>query len=73
MLPVPAQTVYLVRLDSMEHARATEKAFHKILADKRVEGAMNKEIFQLSPRDYKSVVMAMKGLADKFAQPDAED
>jgi hypothetical protein len=73
VLPVPAQTVYLVRLDSMEHARATEKAFHKILKSKRIEGAMNKEIFQLSPRDYRSVVMAMKGLADRFAQPDPEE
>lgn len=73
VLPVPAQTVYLVRLDSMEHARATEKAFHKILGGKRIEGAMNKEIFQLSPRDYRSVVMAMKGLAERFSQPDHED
>jgi hypothetical protein len=72
VLPVPAQTVYLVRLDSMEHARAAEKAFHKTLKSKRIEGAMNREIFQLSPRDYRSVILAMQGLANRFSQPDPE-
>jgi len=73
VLPVPSQTLYLLRLDSMSHARAVEKALHRVLASKRIQGAMNRELFQLSPKDYGAVLLALKNLSDRVSQPDLED
>ena len=73
VLPVPAQTLYLVRLDSMEHARSVEKAIHSIISSRRVVGAKNKEIFQLSGSDCKAVLIALRNLSDRLSQPAALD
>ena len=73
VLPVPSQTLYLLRLDSMGHARAVEKAFHRVLESKRIQGAMNRELFQLSPKDYGAVLVALKNLSDRVSQPELED
>jgi len=69
VLPVPSQTLYLVRLDSMEHARSVEKALHSVLSSRRVVGAKNKEIFQLSGSDCKAVLTALRDLSDRLSQP----
>lgn len=73
VLPVPAQTLYLVRLDSMEHARSVEKAIHAVLSPRRVVGAKNKEIFQLSGSDCKAVLVALRNLSDRLSQPELPD
>lgn len=70
VLPVPAETLYLVRMDTMDHARAAEKAFHKVLESRRIRGAKNKELFKLSGPDYKSVMIVFGELVDYFSQPD---
>ena len=70
VLPVPAETLCLVRMDTMDHARAAEKAFHKVLEKRRIRGAKNKELFQLSPADYKSVMIVFGELVESFSQPD---
>lgn len=70
VLPVPAETLCLVRLDTMDHARAAEKAFHKVLEKRRIRGAKNKELFQLSPPDYKAVMIVFGELVESFSQPD---
>ena len=70
VLPVPAETLCLVRLDTMDHARAAEKAFHKVLEKRRIRGAKNKELFQLSPADYKAVMIVFGELVESFSQPD---
>ena len=63
VLPVPSQTLALVRLDSMEQARSVEKAIHKVLETRRIRGAQNQELFQLSPGDYKAVLMVLRELS----------
>ena len=74
VLPVPAETIFLLRLDSMEQARSLEKAFHRALENRRVKGAMNKEIFQLKRRDYKSVMLVLRELKHRLeAENEDED
>ena len=53
----------------MDHARAAEKAFHKVLEKRRIRGAKNKELFQLSPSDYKAVMIVFGELVESFSQP----
>ena len=66
VLPVPAETISLVRLDSMEQARSVEKAFHRSLASRLVTGAKNKELFKLRRIDYKAVMNAISFLQKRL-------
>jgi len=66
VLPVPAQTLYLLKLDSMEQASSVERAILKTLGDRRIIGAKNKELFKLGLSDYKAVIMALKNLSEKL-------
>ena len=73
VLPVPAETIFLLRLDSMEQARSLEKAFHRALENRRVKGALNKEIFQLKRSDYKSVMIVLRELRNRLEAEKEED
>ena len=73
VLPVPSQTVYLVRLDSMEQARSVEKAILYALEDRRIKGSSNKELFQLSAQDYKALVMALQKLTSQITSASIEE
>tara|TARA_A100001035_G_C27752144_1_gene486988 strand:+ start:132 stop:1409 length:1278 start_codon:yes stop_codon:yes gene_type:complete len=73
VLPVPSQTVYLLRLDSMEQARSVEKAIHKALADRRIRGSLNKELFQLGARDYKALVISLQRLSSKISSASIDE
>tara|TARA_Y100000589_G_C27131649_1_gene620828 strand:+ start:272 stop:1534 length:1263 start_codon:yes stop_codon:yes gene_type:complete len=73
VLPVPSQTVYLVRLDSMEQAKSVEKAILYALDDRRIKGSSNKELFQLSAQDYKALVMALQKLTSQISSASIEE
>ena len=66
VLPVPAQTLYLLKLESMEQASSVERAILKTLGDRRIIGAKNKELFKLGGSDYKAVIKALKNLSNKL-------
>ncbi len=66
VLPVPAQTLYLLKLGSMEQASSVERAILKTLGDRRIIGAKNKELFKLGLSDYKAIVKALKNLSEKL-------
>ena len=66
VLPVPAQTLYILKLDSMEQASSVERAILKTLGDRRIIGAKNKELFKLGAADYKAVIKALKNLSEKL-------
>ncbi|EDY37939.1 hypothetical protein CPCC7001_818 [Cyanobium sp. PCC 7001] len=62
VLPVPAITLRLIRLPSMDHARAIEQAFQCVLADLRICNASNRELFSLSDQQLAALVNAMEGI-----------
>ena len=66
VLPVPAQTIFLLKLDSMEQAAAVEKAILSSLAERRILGAQNKELFKLGGGDYKTVLRVLNNLSNKL-------
>ena len=68
VLPVPAQTLYLLKLGSMEQASSVERAILKTLGDRRIIGAKNKELFKLGLSDYKAVIKALKNLSSKLKE-----
>ena len=72
VLPVPAQTLYLLKLDSMEQASSVERAILKTLGDRRIIGAKNKELFKLGVSDYKAVIKAFKNLSKKLNEQKKE-
>ena len=72
VLPVPAQTIFLLKLDSMEQAAAVEKAILSSLAERRILGAQNKELFKLGGSDYKAVIKALKNLSKKLSKQKKE-
>jgi len=72
VLPVPAQTLYLLKLDSMEQASSVERAILKTLGDRRIIGAKNKELFKLGGSDYKAVIKALKNLSNKLNKQEKE-
>ena len=57
----------------MEQARSLEKAFHRALENRRVKGALNKEIFQLKRSDYKSVMIVLRELRNRLEAEKEED
>ncbi|EDY38283.1 hypothetical protein CPCC7001_1162 [Cyanobium sp. PCC 7001] len=44
----------------MEQALAIERRIHRELSDKRIEGANNRELFQLSDSDLAALMLAME-------------
>ena len=59
VLPVPSETLKVVKLSSMEQARAVESVIHKTLSGRLVRGAKNKELFELSGQEYRAVAKAL--------------
>jgi hypothetical protein len=49
VLPVPAETIACVEVESMERARSIEARFHRSLAAQRIREAKNRELFHLTP------------------------
>lgn len=65
VLPVPAHTLHLIALESTDHARLAEAAFHGVLDHLQIKGAGNKELFHLKPKQVQAVIAAMKQLERK--------
>jgi hypothetical protein len=59
VLPVPAVTLCLMETQSMDQAAAIEKALHSHLAQQKVTGAGNRELFQLDDNQLSALVKAM--------------
>lgn len=62
VLPVPANTLHIIALESIDHARLAETAFHDVLDHAQIKGAGNRELFTLKPRQVQAVIAAMKQL-----------
>lgn len=62
VLPVPSNTLHIVALESTDHARLAEAAFHDVLDHAQIKGAGNRELFNLKPRQVQAVIAAMKQL-----------
>jgi len=65
VLPVPSETLRVIRLASIEQARAVEKAIHITLAPRAVKGAKNKELFELNGTEYRAVSRVLRDLEQK--------
>lgn len=48
VLPVAAETIACVDVGSMDRARAIESIAHKVLSERRIKDAANRELFHLS-------------------------
>ena len=70
VLPVPSETLKVVRFYSMDEARAVEAALHATLRMRRVEGAKNRELYQLSGSDFKAVSKALQRLEGILSKSD---
>jgi ParB/RepB/Spo0J family partition protein len=64
VLPVPAETLRLLRLASMDQARAVEATLHLLLANARIYGANNRELFSFSAAMEAALIAAMDSLQD---------
>jgi len=62
VLPVPSETLKVVKLRSMEQARSVERVMHRVLRPRLVKGASNKEIFELTGEEYRAVARALRNL-----------
>lgn len=62
VLPVPSHTLHIITLESTDHARYAEAAFHDVLDTEKIKGAGNRELFDLTPRQVQAVIAAMKQL-----------
>ena len=62
ILPVPCITLAWLQLDSMEEARAIERAFHDTLDIYRITNANNRELFSLTDDQIVSVLIAIQEL-----------
>jgi len=67
VLPVPSETIKEVELISMEKAIAIESALDIALRGKKIRGAKNKELYQLSGTDYK-LVMRCLNMIEKLSK-----
>ncbi len=68
ILPVPSETLKVVKLNSMDEARAVESAMHMTLRMRRVDGAKNRELYELSGSDFKAVSRALVQLEHMLAK-----
>jgi hypothetical protein len=59
VLPVPAVTLKLIELQSMQQAAAVEKSIHTVLDQYRVRNACNRELFSLSDAQLDALILAM--------------
>ena len=59
VLPVPAVTLKLMEVQSMDQAAAIERALHQQLTDWKVTGAGNRELFHLDDAQLAAVIAAM--------------
>jgi hypothetical protein len=48
VLPVPAETIACVEVESMERARSVEADFRRLLAAQRIRDASNRELYELT-------------------------
>jgi hypothetical protein len=66
VLPVPAATVKLAQLPSMEHARAVEQAIHGVLNDAglRIRDANNRELFDLTDPQLAALIGVMEQMEE---------
>lgn len=60
VLPVPAETLKLIKLSSTDMAKAIESTFHRILEGSRIQGAGNRELFDLKPSEVMAIVSIMQ-------------
>ena len=59
VLPVPAVTLKLMEVQSMDQAAAIERALHQQLTDWKVTGAGNRELFHLDDAQLAALIAAM--------------
>ncbi|WP_094556597.1 GIY-YIG nuclease family protein [Synechococcus sp. 1G10] len=59
VLPVPAVTLQLMKVQSMDQAVAIEKAIHRQIKDQKVTGAGNRELFHLTDPQLAALMAAM--------------
>jgi len=60
VLPVPAETLKLIRLSSVDLAKAVESTFHRILKGSKIKGAGNRELFDLKPGEVVAIISIMQ-------------
>lgn len=63
VLPVPAETIACVELETMDRARSVEKTFLNKLSNLQIRGASNRELFHMNERQLSAVIHALEGLA----------
>ena len=63
VLPVPAETIACVELETMERARSVERTFLNKLSHLQIRGANNRELFHMDASQLSAVMHALKGLA----------
>jgi hypothetical protein len=62
VLPVPSETLGLIRTPSIEYARLIESAFRVVLEQSNIKGAGNRELFHLRPKQVVAIVAIMSKL-----------
>ncbi len=60
VLPVPAETLKLIKLSSTDLARTIESTFHRILEASKIKGAGNRELFDLRPSEVMAIISIMQ-------------
>jgi len=63
-----AETLQLVLLTSMDHAKAAEKAIHLVLDDRRIREANNRELFHLAAPQLAAVCEVLVQLGDEVME-----
>jgi hypothetical protein len=63
VLPVPAETIACIEVESIERARSIEARIHRSLAPYRIREAKNRELFHLTP----SQLSALEQAFDHYA------
>ena len=62
VMPIPVQTICCIRVSSMEKAKLIEATVHDLLSDRRIKGAGNRELFELSNKQACSIRRALVNL-----------
>jgi hypothetical protein len=63
VLPVPAETIACVEVESMERARSAESDFRRLGAAQQIRDASNRELFQLNSTQFSELQAAFIRLA----------
>lgn len=66
VLPVAAETLKTICFTSIDFARIIESMLHKSLKDRRVDGAKNREIFDLNADQYDSVIEVLEWIDSEY-------